>query len=157
VILAATEIASSRLPSRDSSRQSRHAEAVLLHPFLAVCLRERHEVVKRAVTWIPSSIVGTGTAWGWRTTACSSRLNRFGDPRVPSSGQSIWSFMWDMKGKLVKQDLFLARDLRRLADALAKGKVAIALGRRSQPVRAVRERGFETGARKKVILTNSGR
>ncbi len=48
--------------------------------------------------------------------------------------------------KLVKQDLFLARDLRRLGDALAKGKVAIGLGiGRSQSERA-HERGFETGA-----------
>lgn len=57
----------------------------------------------------------------------------FSDPRVPSSGQSIWSFMWELKGeeflkKLVAQDLFLTRDLRQLADSLAKGKVAIAFG-----------------------------
>ncbi len=57
----------------------------------------------------------------------------FSDPRMPSSGQSIWSFMWELKGeeflkKLVQQDLFLTRDLRQLADALAKGKVAIAFG-----------------------------
>ena len=57
----------------------------------------------------------------------------FSDPRVPSSGQSVWSFMWEIKGeeflkKLVQQDLFLTRDLRQLADALAKGKVAIAFG-----------------------------
>jgi ABC-type Fe3+ transport system substrate-binding protein len=57
----------------------------------------------------------------------------FSDPRVPSSGQSIWSFMWEIKGeeflrKLVQQDLFLTRDLRQLADALAKGKLALAFG-----------------------------
>ena len=57
----------------------------------------------------------------------------FSDPRVPSSGQSIWSFMWELKGeeflkKFVQQELFLTRDLRQLADALAKGKVAIAFG-----------------------------
>jgi ABC-type Fe3+ transport system substrate-binding protein len=57
----------------------------------------------------------------------------FSDPRVPSSGQSIWSFMWELKGeeflkKLVHQDLFITRDLRQLADALAKGKVSIAFG-----------------------------
>jgi ABC-type Fe3+ transport system substrate-binding protein len=57
----------------------------------------------------------------------------FSDPRVPSSGQSIWSFMWDLKGeeflkKMVQQDLFVTRDLRQLADSLAKGKVAIAFG-----------------------------
>ena len=57
----------------------------------------------------------------------------FSDPRVPSSGQSIWSFMWEVKGeeflkKLVQQDLFLTRDLRQLTDTLAKGKVALAFG-----------------------------
>jgi ABC-type Fe3+ transport system substrate-binding protein len=57
----------------------------------------------------------------------------FSDPRVPSSGQSIWSFMWEHRGeeylkKLVEQELFLTRDLRQLADALAKGKVALAFG-----------------------------
>lgn len=57
----------------------------------------------------------------------------FSDPRVPSSGQSIWSFMWEIKGeeflkKLVEQDLFITRDLRQLTDALAKGKLALAFG-----------------------------
>ena len=57
----------------------------------------------------------------------------FSDPRVPSSGQSVWSFMWEVKGeeflkKLVQQELFLTRDLRQLTDALAKGKVALAFG-----------------------------
>jgi ABC-type Fe3+ transport system substrate-binding protein len=57
----------------------------------------------------------------------------FSDPRVPSSGQSIWSFMWDVKGeeflkKLAQQDLFLTRDLRQLTDTLSKGKVAVAFG-----------------------------
>ena len=63
----------------------------------------------------------------------------FNDPRIPSSGQGIWSFMWEVKGeeflkKLVAQDLFLSRDLRQLADALAKGKVAVAFGLGRSPV-----------------------
>jgi iron(III) transport system substrate-binding protein len=57
----------------------------------------------------------------------------FSDPRVPGSGQSIWSFMWEIKGedylkKMVQQDLFLTRDLRQLADALAKGRIALGFG-----------------------------
>jgi iron(III) transport system substrate-binding protein len=57
----------------------------------------------------------------------------FLDPRTPGSGQSVWSFFWDVKGeeflkKLVQQDLFISRDQRQLADALAKGKLAVALG-----------------------------
>src|SRR5258706_2775831 len=63
----------------------------------------------------------------------------FSDPRVPSSGQGIWSFMWEIKGeeflkKLVQQELFLTRDLRQLADALAKGKVAVPFGWGRGPV-----------------------
>lgn len=57
----------------------------------------------------------------------------FLDPRTPGAGQSIWSFFWDLKGegylrKLVQQDLFISRDQRQLADALAKGKLAITFG-----------------------------
>lgn len=41
--------------------------------------------------------------------------------------------MWEVKGeeylkKLVQQDLFLSRNLRQIADALAKGKLAITIG-----------------------------
>jgi ABC-type Fe3+ transport system substrate-binding protein len=55
------------------------------------------------------------------------------DPRVGGSGISLWSFMWDVKGeeylkKLVQQDLFLSRNLRQIADALAKGKLAVTIG-----------------------------
>ncbi|HEY7217315.1 MAG TPA: extracellular solute-binding protein [Candidatus Binatia bacterium] len=55
------------------------------------------------------------------------------DPRVAGSGLSVWSYLWDNKGeeylkKLVHQDLFVTQNLRQLAEALAKGKVALALG-----------------------------
>jgi len=55
------------------------------------------------------------------------------DPRTPGSGQSVWSFLWDIKGedylrRLVQQDLFVSRDQRQIADALAKGKLYVALG-----------------------------
>lgn len=57
----------------------------------------------------------------------------FSDPRVPGSGASIWSFILQMKGeeylkKLVTQKLFLSRDLRLLAENLAKGRLAHTLG-----------------------------
>src|SRR5258706_1168017 len=50
----------------------------------------------------------------------------FSDPRVPGSGLSLWSFLWDIKGeeflrKLARQELFVSRNLRQIADALAKG------------------------------------
>ena len=55
------------------------------------------------------------------------------DPRVAGSGLSVWSYLWDLKGeeylkKLVQQDLFVSQNLRQLADALAKDRLAIALG-----------------------------
>jgi iron(III) transport system substrate-binding protein len=55
------------------------------------------------------------------------------DPRIGGSGISLWSFMWEIKGeeylrKLVQQELFLSRNLRQVADALAKGKLAITIG-----------------------------
>jgi iron(III) transport system substrate-binding protein len=55
------------------------------------------------------------------------------DPRIGGSGISLWSFMWETKGeeylrKLVQQELFLSRNLRQIADALAKGKLAITIG-----------------------------
>jgi iron(III) transport system substrate-binding protein len=57
----------------------------------------------------------------------------FSDPRVPGSGLSLWSFLWDIKGeeylkKLALQELFVSRNLRQIADALAKGKLALTLG-----------------------------
>jgi len=55
------------------------------------------------------------------------------DPRTPGSGASIWAYMMLIKGeeylkRLAGQKLFLARDLRLLAENLAKGRVGIALG-----------------------------
>lgn len=55
------------------------------------------------------------------------------DPRTPGSGSSMWSYMNYIKGeeylkRLVGQKLFVTRDLRLLADNLAKGKIAITSG-----------------------------
>jgi len=55
------------------------------------------------------------------------------DPRTPGSGSSMWSYMHDIKGeeylrKLVAQKLFITRDLRLLADNLARGKIAVTSG-----------------------------
>jgi len=57
----------------------------------------------------------------------------FSDPRVPGSGASIWSFILQVKGeeylkKLAAQKLFLSRDLRLLAENLAKGRLSHTLG-----------------------------
>jgi len=55
------------------------------------------------------------------------------DPRTPGSGASAWSYMLQVKGedylrKLVGQKLFITRDLRLLAENLAKGRVGMAVG-----------------------------
>lgn len=55
------------------------------------------------------------------------------DPRIGGSGQSLWSFLWEIKGeeylkKLVQQELFLSRNTRQIADALARGAISISIG-----------------------------
>jgi iron(III) transport system substrate-binding protein len=91
--------------------------------------------------------VGTGGLWHNPNVAKAEELRSFddllnpkwkgkiglSDPRVPGSGQSLWSFLWDIKGeeflrKLVQQELFVSRELRQVADGLAKGKLAISIG-----------------------------
>jgi iron(III) transport system substrate-binding protein len=57
----------------------------------------------------------------------------FFEPRVPSAGQGLWGFLMKIKGKeflqkLAGQDLFISRDGKQLADALAKGTLAFNLG-----------------------------
>jgi iron(III) transport system substrate-binding protein len=91
--------------------------------------------------------VGTGGLWYNSTLARPEELRSLddflnpkwkgkiglSDPRVPGSGQSLWSLCWELKGedylkKLVQQNLFVSRDLRQIADALAKSKLAITIG-----------------------------
>jgi ABC-type Fe3+ transport system substrate-binding protein len=55
------------------------------------------------------------------------------DPRTPGSGSSMWSYMLYIKGeeylkRFVAQKLFVTRDLRLLAENLAKGKIAVSSG-----------------------------
>ncbi len=90
---------------------------------------------------------GTGALWYNTGMAKAEELRSFDDllhpkwkgkiglldPRTPGAGQSIWSFLWGMKGedfvrKLVQQELFLSRDQRQVAEAIAKGKLAVGLG-----------------------------
>src|SRR5438093_7393337 len=57
----------------------------------------------------------------------------FLDPRNPGSGQNTWSFLWKVKGedylaKLAQQALLISQNLRQIADALAKGKLAFTVG-----------------------------
>jgi iron(III) transport system substrate-binding protein len=91
--------------------------------------------------------VGTGGLWYNSTLAKPEELRslddflnpkwkgRIGlsDPRVPGSGQSLWSLCSELKGedflrKLVQQNLFVSRDLRQIAEGLAKSKFAFTIG-----------------------------
>jgi ABC-type Fe3+ transport system substrate-binding protein len=55
------------------------------------------------------------------------------DPRTPGSGSSMWSYMLYVKGeeylkRFVAQKPFVTRDLRLLAENLARGKIAVSSG-----------------------------
>ena len=55
------------------------------------------------------------------------------DPRTPGSGESTWAFLWKLKGepyltKLAAQDMLVGRNLRQLAEAVARGKSAMSIG-----------------------------
>ena len=57
----------------------------------------------------------------------------FLDPRNPGSGQNTWTFLWKVKGeeylgKLVQLDPLISQNLRQLAEALAKGRLAFTIG-----------------------------
>ena len=57
----------------------------------------------------------------------------FFEPRIPSAGQGLWGFLMKIKGKeflqkLAEQNLFISRDGKQIADALAKGTLAVGLG-----------------------------
>lgn len=55
------------------------------------------------------------------------------DPRSPGSGESNWAFLLKIKGeqflaKLAAQEMTVGRNLRQLAEAVARGKSAISIG-----------------------------
>lgn len=55
------------------------------------------------------------------------------DPRTPGSGESTFSFLWRVKGepfltKLAAQEMMVGRNLRQLAEAVARGKCALSVG-----------------------------
>jgi iron(III) transport system substrate-binding protein len=57
----------------------------------------------------------------------------FFEPRIPSAGQGLWGFLMKIKGKeflqkLAEQNLFISREGKQLADALAKGTLVVSLG-----------------------------
>jgi iron(III) transport system substrate-binding protein len=55
------------------------------------------------------------------------------DPRTPGSGESTWAFLWRIKGepfltKLAAQEMLVGRNLRQLAEAVARGKYSVSIG-----------------------------
>jgi iron(III) transport system substrate-binding protein len=55
------------------------------------------------------------------------------DPRVPGGGLAMWAFLLDLKGEeyirqLAQQEIFISRNARQIADALAKGNLSLTIG-----------------------------
>jgi ABC-type Fe3+ transport system substrate-binding protein len=55
------------------------------------------------------------------------------DPRVPGGGLAMWAFLLDLKGeeyirRLAQQEMFVSRNARQIADALAKGNLSLTIG-----------------------------
>jgi len=55
------------------------------------------------------------------------------DPRVPGGGLAMWAFLLDLKGedyirKLAQQEMFVSRNARQIAEALAKGSLSLTVG-----------------------------
>jgi iron(III) transport system substrate-binding protein len=55
------------------------------------------------------------------------------DPRTPGSGESTWGFLWKIKGeqylnKLAAQPMIVGRNLRQLAEMVARGKASLSIG-----------------------------
>src|SRR5262245_52069899 len=55
------------------------------------------------------------------------------DLRVPGGGLAMWAFLLDLKGeeyikKLAQQEMFVSRNARQIADALAKGNLSLTIG-----------------------------
>jgi len=55
------------------------------------------------------------------------------DPRTAGSGESTWGFLWKIKGeqyltRLAAQEMTVGRNLRQLAEGLARGKSALSMG-----------------------------
>jgi iron(III) transport system substrate-binding protein len=55
------------------------------------------------------------------------------DPRVPGGGLAMWAFLLDLKGeeyirRLAQQEMFVSRNARQIADALAKGGLSLTIG-----------------------------
>jgi len=96
------------------------------------------------------------------------------DPRTAGSGESTWAFLWKIKGepfltKLAAQDMLVGRNLRQLAEAVARGKCALSIGLSYysylpfvkaglpvKPIRAIKE-GFyaSTGSGNVVVIKDA--
>src|SRR5262245_29094971 len=69
------------------------------------------------------------------------------DPRVPGGGLAMWAFLLDLKGedyirKLAQQEMFVSRNARQIAEALAKGSLSLTVGVGYRDFRFVPRRQF---------------
>ncbi len=96
------------------------------------------------------------------------------DPRTSGSGESTWAFLWKIKGepyltRLAAQEMVVGRNLRQLAEVVARGKCALSIGLSYytylpfvkaglpvKPIRAIKE-GFygSTGSGNLVVVKDN--
>lgn len=85
--------------------------------------------------WYNSNLLKPEDLRSYDQLLSSKLLGKIGflDPRTSGGGQSTWAHLWSIKGedflrRLIKQELFMSRNRRQLAEALAHGKVAVTFG-----------------------------
>ena len=96
------------------------------------------------------------------------------DPRTPGSGESTWAFLWKIKGeqfltRLAAQDMLVGRNLRQLAEAVARGKSALSIGVSYytylpfiksglpvKPITAIKEGFYASSGSGNVVLIKDG-
>jgi len=85
--------------------------------------------------WYNSSLVKAEEIASWDSLLDPKWKGRIAilDPRSPGAGESIWAFLLRIKGetyltKLARQEMLVGRNLRQLAEAVARGKSSVSLG-----------------------------
>jgi ABC-type Fe3+ transport system substrate-binding protein len=85
--------------------------------------------------WYNSNLVGAQEIKSYDDLLNPKWKGKIGflDPRNPGSGYAIWTFLYRMKGpdflrRFARQELLMDSNQRQLADAIAKGRIALSFG-----------------------------
>lgn len=85
--------------------------------------------------WYNSSLAGPQEIKSYEDLLNPKWKGKIGflDPRTPGSGYAIWTSLYRIKGpdylrRFARQEIVVDSNQRQLADALAKGKIALSLG-----------------------------